>query len=66
MNRIEERESDHQKAYRYDTLTQFGVLRMFLNDYVDKLERDDLDPDAVEKIKQANKLLDYLERWDAQ
>ena len=66
MNLIAQREHDHLQAMHFDMLTNRGMLKVLLRDYLHKLERDDYDPDAVDKMKEVNRLLDMLERWEAQ
>lgn len=66
MNRIEQREHNTLQSIRFDILTDHGKLRALLRDYLSKLERDDYDPDAVDKMKEVTRLLDLLERWEAQ
>ncbi|MBP5462464.1 MAG: hypothetical protein J6Y20_10095 [Lachnospiraceae bacterium] len=68
-NIVAQREYDRMQAIRFDTLTDSGKLRELLKDYMRLLELESyssFDRGAKEKIKEVERLLDLLERWDAQ
>ena len=46
----------------FEFKTIFYGAEWMLKDYLHKLEKDDFDPCAVEKMKSVNNLLDYMNK----
>ena len=66
MNNIEQREYDHKQAFRFDVLTERGVLKVLLIDYISLI--NNLQPTEInlKRKEEATRLIALLERWDAQ